>query len=214
MDAHLQISTRRERIRRLARTACRAAVVVLSCASLRLFAADPVPLQETLPKTQAVAHVRVIKLAEELQDNAVLHIATLSVCDRSAGLGELKELAVHFFPAPPPQSDKKETAPAEPIFVIGSRCIVLLTWKNNRWETLRRLKVTEEGFFNEEGIGEDIGVKPGTDADTVVQLIAAKIKKSGQSPKDRTKLPPTARNQPWNLMRASPLRRVWPFFPR
>ncbi|MFT3868614.1 MAG: hypothetical protein QM715_08950 [Nibricoccus sp.] len=157
-----------------------------------------------------------IKLSEELQENAVQHVATLALCGRSAGLGELKELATHFFPPSVPQPDKntKEVIPGEPIFVIGSRCIVLLIWKNNRWETLRRLKVTEEGMFDEEGIGQDIGLKPGISADNVVQLISAKIKNQGQPSKDRPKPPPTARNQPWNLMRASPLRRVWPFFPR
>lgn len=213
MDAHSQLSTNQDRVQRLARTFFRAIVVALGCISLRLFAADPVMLKETLANTQAVAHVRVIKLVEELQDSTVQHIATLSLCGRSAGLGEFKELATHFSPSPPP-SDKKEADPAEPVFVIGSRCIALLTWRNNRWETLRRLKVTEEGIFDEEEIGQDIGLKPGTSADAVVQFIAAKIKKSGQNPKDRPKPPPTARNQPWNLMRASPLRRVWPFFPR
>lgn len=189
-------------------------VVALGLASLRLCAADSVPLREIVAKTKAVAHVRVTRITEELQDDKVRHVVTFALCGRNSGLGELKELEVHFTPPPKPETEEPAAPATEPIFDVGHRCVVLLTSRDTRWESLFRLKITEDGQFVEEGIGEDIGLKPNAEADAVVQLIAAKIVPPGQLKKDRPKPPPTARNQPWNLMRASPLRRVWPFFPR
>lgn len=198
----------RRPLARIATGCVLAALAVL--VSPGLAAAELVPLKDVVAKSHAVAYVRVIKVTEELHEEVVLHFATLSLCGRSSGLGDAKEFDAHFSPPPKPEG---ENAPApEPVFVVTQRCIVLLARQNNRWETVRRLCITEDGKFVEEGLGEDIGLKPGAEADAVVQLLATKINSSLQ--KNRPKPPPTARNQPWNLMRSSPLRRVWPFFPR
>ncbi len=187
-------------------------LLVLGCTSLRLLAAPPVPLQEILSRTQAVAHVRVTKLAEELKEETVHHHATLSICGLSSGLAPLREFEADI--PPPAKTSEKDQPPADPLFAVGDHCIVLLAWRQDHWETLHRLRLAEDGRFMEEEVGTDIGLAPDTSADSVVQLISARITRPAHIKKDRPKPPPTARNQPWNLMRASPLRRVWPFLPR
>lgn len=194
-----------------ARVAAGCVLVALAVlVSPRLAAAELVPLKDIVAKSHAVAYVRVVKVTEELQKETVLHFATLTLCGRASGLDDAREFDAHY--SPPAKPDGNDAPPPEPVFVVAQRCIVLLARQNDRWHTVHRLCIAEDGKFFAEGVGEDIGLKPGIEADAVVQLLATKINPSLK--KTRPKPPPTARNQPWNLMRSSPLRRVWPFFPR
>jgi hypothetical protein len=185
---------------------------MLCCIWFPLLAAEPEPLQETLKQTQAVGYMRVTKLSEELRNNTVQQVVTFVLCGQSAGLGDLKELEITY--NKPAKAEKDVLEVSGPVFTVGSRCVLLLTVKEEHQEIVAWLKINDEGKFVTEGIGEDIGLKPNLKADAVVQLIASKIKKTDRASSNRPKPPPTARNQPWNLMRSSPLRRVWPFFPR
>lgn len=171
--------------------------------SVRLFAAESGCTREALGRAQAVAHMRVTKLADELQENGVQHLATLTLCGAAGGLGETREVTVQL------AADKDgHTDFSVP---IGSRCVVLLAPRGGGWQLAGWLGLTDDGKFVDEQAGRSLDLKVGEDADAVVLVLEAKLKKAGHPAQERPKPPPTGRNQPWNLMRASPLRRVWPF---
>lgn len=181
----------------------------LFCLGLPSFGAVSVSLKEVLARAQAVAHVRVTKLTETLHDNDIQRLVTFSVCGQGFGLGETKEIEAHF--NSPPKTESEGAPTADPPFAIARQFVLVLARHDNTWEILHRLPLTEEGRFVESNLGEEVGLKPGLEASAVVQLLSAKIGSAEQ--RQRPKPPPTARNQPWNLMRSSPLRRVWPFLP-
>ena len=84
--------------------------------SVRLFAAESGCTREALGRAQAVAHMRVTKLADELQENGVQHLATLTLCGAAGGLGETREVTVQL------AADKDgHTDFSVP---IGSRCVL------------------------------------------------------------------------------------------
>lgn len=189
-----------------------ALLVVLSVLTLPLYAAEPAPPPNFIKLTDAVAFMRVTKVSEELHDKVVEHSVTLSLCGRATGLDEQTELDLPFeLPA-----NKEATPPekTEPVFNVGQRYLVLLVRRDEEWVLLRKLAVSEEGKLTTDETGLALELKAGTEANVAVQLITDKIKKENRPPRTRPPSAPTPRNQPWNLMRASPLRRVWPFFPR
>ena len=187
-------------------------LVVLSIFTLPLYAAEPAQPPNLIKLTDAVAFMRVIKVSEELHDKVVEHIVTLSLCGRATGLGELTELALPF--EPPTNKDGTTPEKPEPLFSVGQRYLVLLTAHDEHWQLLRKFPVSEEGklMTDETWLAQEL--KVGTEANIAVQLITDKITKENHAPRARPPAVATPRNQPWNLMRASPLRRVWPFFPR
>lgn len=187
-------------------------LVVFSVLTLPLYAAEPAQTPNLIKLTEAVAFVRVTKVSEELHDKAIEHIVTLSLCGRASGLDEKTELDLPFeLP-----TNKEATPPekTEPVFNVGQRYLVLLVQRDEEWVLLRKLAVSEEGKLTADETGLALELKAGTEANAAVQLITDKIKKENRPPRTRPPSAPTPRNQPWNLMRASPLRRVWPFFPR
>lgn len=189
------------------RSVQRILAAALCCFALQVRAEGPVPLQQTIGQSQAVAFMRVTRVSEELHGKTVRRTITFSLCGRSFGLGGLKEITV-----PIDAPEKPDTDTVNPPPPMGGRYVLLLALKDERWEMAARLTISEDGKLAEAGIGEDIGLKPGADADAVVRVIARLLPRPDRA--SRPKQPPTARNQPWNLMRSSPLRRVWPFFPR
>jgi hypothetical protein len=170
-----------------------------------LFAGSSSYSKETIEQARAVAHVRVTKLAEELREEKLFQIVTFTLCGAESGLGNAKEVSVLFLVS---DTDRKAFENT-----IGERYVVLFAPKKGGWQAVGWFCLSNEGKLGEDEAGREAGLKPGTEADAVVQLLAVKLKKDSPVETARPK-PPTARNQPWNLMRASPLRRVWPFFPR
>ena len=189
-------------------------LLVFLCSATALLRAaepEPTPLSETIKITQAVAYVRVTHVTEELHEDHVQHTATLTLCGRAAGLAEETQIEITWnLPA------TNETTPEgqHPKFATGERWIVLLASRNRHWEVLRPLTISPEGKISDERLGAEIGFQPGIDADAAVQLIAAHLESTERRSTPRPTSPSiSGRNQPWKLMRTSPLRRVWPFFP-
>lgn len=186
---------------------------MICCANVQLWAADQTPLTEVIKESQAVAYVRVTQAAEELHGDVIQHTATLVRCGRAAGLGEQTQIEISW--DVPTKAAEQKLENGTPSFSVGEQCIVLLTKQEERWRPILRLNISPEGKFLEKDLGADINLQPGTDADVAVQLIEPHLKKPERRTVQRaTPAPPTARNQPWKMMRVSPLRRVWPFFPR
>jgi len=186
---------------------------LLCCAFLQLRGAEPAPLAEVLKTAQAVAYVHVTHASEELHDNLIQRTATLTLCGRATGVGEQTQLEIIW--TAPAKADEARPIDKTPLFSVGDRCIVLLTNRSGHWETVGRLNVSPEGKFQDENVGTDIGLKAGIDANAAVQLIEARLKKEERHTAQRiAPPPPSARSQPWKLMRVSPLRQIWPFFPR
>jgi len=189
-------------------------LLVLFCSATALLrAAEPAqtPLSETIKITQAVAYVRVTHVTEELRENQVQHTATLTLCGRAAGLAEETQIEIAW---DLPSNNETKLEGLHPKFSTGERWIVLLASRNGHWEVLRPLTISPEGKIADERLGAEIGFQPGIDADAAVQLIAAHLEKTDRRSATRATSPSlSGRNQPWKLMRTSPLRRVWPFFP-
>ncbi|MFT3783333.1 MAG: hypothetical protein QM790_15085 [Nibricoccus sp.] len=182
-------------------------LLILCCTPLPLLA-ESRPLTEAVGHAQAVAFVRVQKASQEVRNEKVHHVVTFEVCGRASGVPASAEVEVEFDrPAKP-----SEPIPEELKFAAGGRCILLLHREQNQWQVVDAVKTGEDGNVCADQPGEDIGLKDGMSAEAAVEIIAFKIKR--ERLKDRPQPSPTARNQPWNLMRSSPLRRVWPFFPR
>jgi len=180
-------------------------------ALLRAAAPGPASLSETIKITEAVAYVRVTHVTEELHENNIQRTATLTRCGRATGLAEQTQIEITW---EIPTRNEAKPENQRPKFITGERWVVLLTSRNGRWEVLRPLALSPEGKIIEEGLGAEIGFQPGIDADAAVQLIAAHLETTERRSTPRGTSPSlSGRNQPWKLMRTSPLRRVWPFFP-
>jgi hypothetical protein len=191
----------------------RSILLALICmTTLQLWAAEsaPPPLSETLKTVQAVAFVRVTHATEELRDNRVLRTATFTLCGRETGLGDQTQFDIVWDLVPPSDGEKQTTKP--PLFSVGDRCVILLVNREGHWETVRHLGISVEGKLQEENVGTEIGLQAGLEANVVVQMIEVQLKNTARRSTQRI-APPSARNQPWKLMRTSPLRRIWPFFP-
>jgi hypothetical protein len=199
---------------RTMRTTSYTIVALICMTTVQIWAADPAPtsLTEIVKTAQAVAYVRVTRASEALHDDQVQRTATLTVCGRSAGLEKQNQLEIFWDVSAKDDRAKPDRTP--PVFVVGNRCVVLLANRDGHWEAVHQLNVSPEGKLLEEGFGADLGLQSGIDADAAVQLIEKHLKNADRRSTQRVvPPPPSARNQPWKLMRASPLRRIWPFFP-
>lgn len=171
-----------------------------------LWSAESFLPAKALGEAQGVANVRVTKAVDELREEGVLRFVTFSVVGKCHGLEERTEVVV-----PLPTHEHREEQ--EAAFAVGRRWVVLLLNQKGRWEVIGWLAVTDENHLAEPSVGQELGLKAGLEADAAVELLAARLRKDEPAGTNRPKAAPSARNQPWNLMRASPLRRVWPFFP-
>ena len=199
---------------RTMRTTSYTIVALICMTTVQIWAADPAPtsLTEIVKTAQAVAYVRVTHAAEALRDDQVQRTATLTLCGRSAGLDKQTQLEIFWEVST--KNDQSKPDRTSPVFVVGNRCVVLLANRDGHWEAAYQLNVSPEGKLLEEGIGAELGLQSGIDADTAVLLIEKHLKNTDRHSTQRVvPPPPSARNQPWKLMRASPLRRIWPFFP-
>ena len=196
------------------RTSFHLLVAILCLTSAQVRAAEPAPvtLTELLKATQAIASLRVTHTDEELRDDQVLRTATLTVCGRASGLGEQTQLEISW--TDPAKTNESKPDTNSPAVSVGKRCVVLLANRDGHWAALRKLNVSPEGKVADDNIITELGLTPGCDADAAVLALETQWKKTDRRSAQRiAPPPPSARNQPWKLMRASPLRRIWPFFP-
>lgn len=184
------------------------ALLLLCCAGLRSLAAGPVVPGEAFRRADAVASVRVTRVSEELQGEMAVLVVNLSVAGAASGLAERREITIRV--APGGEGAAQGGAAAWP---LGGRFIILFAGRDARCEVVARLELSSEGRLADGADCAGLALAPGTDADAAVAAIAERLGKP-RCERDRPPVPPKARSQPWNLMRSSPLRRVWPFFPR
>lgn len=184
-------------------------LVVLCSTTLNLSALEDGGFSRALASADAVANVRVTRLGDELRGDTVVQVVRFTISGRESGLAGISAVDVALPPAPAPSQD----APEQPVYAVGERYIVLLSGPDTRWSVAKSLHVADDGHVMAGATAAGLVIEPGADADAAVAAIAARLERR-RADRERRATPPSARNQPWNLMRSSPLRRVWPFLPR
>jgi hypothetical protein len=134
------------------------------------------PIDVTLGNTDAVAYVQVASVASDLKDGVVSQRAVLAVIGKSAGLKGITSFEVPF--GIPSKIGRETIASDTPLFLLGSRCIVLLKAEGHGLRVLRQVYVSKEGKIEEEEVYRTLGFDVGADANVAVDCFEAAIAKT------------------------------------
>ncbi|MBI5382111.1 MAG: hypothetical protein HZA31_09460 [Opitutae bacterium] len=133
------------------------------------------PIEVTLKSADAIAHVRVISVCEDLKGALVTRRATLSIVGKSHGLKDAMPLEVPF--GRPSKVGSYSFSFDSPIFHIGQVCIVIMRFDGDQPCVLRQIYLSDDGKIEEPKVFRSVGFDCGAEADFAVDCLVAAMKK-------------------------------------